>query len=75
MKQSTFYKLKFLMVLLEAKPVTIFSLGKILYKIGLKNDIPLLIATTEKCLDTNPTGRPTTIRIMPTLVSMVDANL
>ena len=43
--------------------------------IGLKNDIPLLIATSEKCLDTNPTGRPTTICIMASLASMIDANL
>ena len=54
-----------------SKASDIFSLGKILSKIGLKNNIPTLISTAEKCLDASPARRPTTTGIMATLASVI----
>lgn len=54
-----------------SKPSDIFSLGKILFKIGVKHNIPLLVSTAQKCLDANPERRPTTTGIMATLASMI----
>ena len=54
-----------------SKPSDIFSLGKVLFKIGVKHNIPLLVSTAQKCLDANPVRRPTTTGIMATLASMI----
>ena len=54
-----------------SKPSDIFSLGKMLFKIGVKHNIPLLVSTAQKCLDANPKRRPTTTGIMATLASMI----
>lgn len=54
-----------------SKANDIFSLGKILDKVGVKQDIPLLVSTAAKCLDTNPARRPTTTGIMATLASTI----
>ena len=49
----------------------IFSLGKILFQVGVKHDIPLLVSTANKCLDASPARRPTTTGIMATLASVI----
>lgn len=32
----------------------IFSLGKILFKVGVKQNIPLLVSMAQECLDASP---------------------
>ena len=49
-----------------SKASDIFSLGKILYKIGTRFEIPVLVSTAQKCLDANPARRPTNTGIMAT---------
>ena len=60
---------------LKGSPCTkasdIFSLGKILYKIGTRFDIPVLVSTAQKCLDAKPARRPTNTGIMATLASEI----
>ena len=56
-----------------SKPSDIFSLGKIIFKVGVKHNIPLLVSTAQKCLDANPIRRPTTTGIMATLASMISS--
>ena len=62
--------LKFLRVLHVAKQVISFSY-KILYKVGTRFDIPVLVSTAQKCLDANPARRPTNTGIMATLASEI----
>lgn len=54
-----------------SKASDIFSLGKILYKVGTRFDIPVLVSTAQKCLDANPARRPTNTGIMATLASEI----
>lgn len=54
-----------------SKASDIFSLGKIIFKVGVKHDIPLLVSTSQKCLDASPVKRPTTTGIMATLASII----
>ena len=42
-----------------SKASDIFSLGKILYKVGTRFDIPVLVSTAQKYLDAKPAWRPT----------------
>ena len=49
----------------------IFSLGKILFKVGVKQNIPLLVFMAQECLDASPVRRPTTTGIMATLASII----
>ena len=53
------------------KASDIFSLAKILFQVGVKHDIPLLVSTANKCLDASPARRPTTTGIMATLASVI----
>jgi len=54
-----------------SKASDIFSLGKILLKVGGKHNIPILVSTAQKCLDANPARRPTTTGIMATIASAI----
>ena len=49
----------------------IFSLGEILFKVGVKQNIPLLVSMAQECLDASPVRRPTTTGIMATLASII----
>ena len=35
----------------------IFSLGKILFKVGVEQNIPLLVSMAQECLDASPVRR------------------
>ena len=64
--------LRLLMVLPVAKPVIFFSLDKILFKVGVKQNIPLLVSMAQEYLDASPVRRPTTTTgIMATLASII----
>ena len=54
-----------------SKASDIFSLGKILFKVGVKQNIPLLASMAQECLDASPVRRPTTTGIMATLASII----
>ena len=54
-----------------SKASDIFSLGKILFKVGVKQNIPLLVSMAQECLDASPVRRPTTTGIMATLASII----
>lgn len=54
-----------------SKASDIFSLGTVLFKVGVKQNIPLLVSMAQKCLDASPARRPTTTGIMATLASII----
>ena len=53
-----------------SKASDIFSLGKILFKVGVKRNIPLLVSMAHEWLDASPVGGPTTTGIIATLASI-----
>ena len=53
------------------KPVIFFPLVKILFKAGVKQNIPLFVSMAQECLDASPVRRPTTTGIMATLASII----
>ena len=54
-----------------SKASDIFSLGKILFKVGIKHNIPLPVSTAQNCLNAGPARRPTTTGIMASLASII----
>ena len=54
-----------------SKASDVYSLGKILCEVATKQEIPMLLAEAQKCLDVNPTRRPTTTGLMASLASLI----
>lgn len=54
-----------------SKASDIYSLGKILHEVAIKQEIPVLLVNAQKCLDHNPAGRPTTTGLMASLASVI----